>query len=559
MPSSRRISVALRLVALGWLPWHGLRAHTETAPTTAQEQRVADASRLATAPENARAAAGSLHVRWQNENGSRPIGGLVRITLQGSREAAPLSGLFERPGGWFSAPADSVVRLPPGRYQVEGTRGTDSSIVTESVDVGSTAEITVTLSPARFYDPTGRDLRATNTHLHLLVKSRLKMGVDLADRAQADAYLQTIGATDQLDLVYVSYLTQPELDVLSNHYTADDLRAFSSGPTLFADGIEHRHGGVRVLVDPPPASATGGKPVYTQDNSSVAMSYGHVLLLGLERHRVSASVGPGLAGVAGATDGVPLRDGMREARAEHSGVVWCHGSQGLEWIPSWVGGVLDAQNIYDGGNEGTVETVHYPLLNAGLRIPFSAGSDWGVWDFSRVYVTTKGPVTNDSFLRELTAGRTYITNEPFLEFTADQATAGDTVQLAAAGKMRVRGRAVGRSDFIRLQVVRNGNVVHEMPSRPVAQHFEADIDLELPVAESGWLALRVPPEMPYTIRSRYEGRGVNIFGKAIFAHTSPVYVTVAGRPRHDRAAVTQLIERVDGALATIDKVGYFRD
>lgn len=541
---------ALLLCAVLALGSNSLLAHRETLPASREEQSMVDASRrLQSEP----VASATIQLRWKDDQG-----GLVRVTRADGNEPLPLHGLFERPAGWHSMPAATELRLPPGSYLIEATRSMEAIVSRKKVVLKHGRATALTLEAARFYNSEARHFRAVNTHLHLLLRARLKMGVDLASRAEADAYLRTVGETDGLDLVYVSYLTQPGLEVVSNEYTADDLRAFSTGATRFADAIEHRHGGVRIKVASPPVTP-GEKPVYTQDDSKVAVSYGHVLLLGVDRHHVPASLGPGLAGVPGATDGVPLRDGLRLAGDNGGATVWCHGSHGVEWIPSWMGGVLHAQNIYDGGSEGTFETVHYPLLNAGLRVPFSAGSDWGVWDFSRVMVASRQPLTHAVFLESLAAGRTYITNEPFLEFTVEGAEPGDTVALERARQVRVRGRAVARSDFIRLQLVQNGRVLHEAACRTVDGHHEAEFEITVPLNEPGWLALRVPPEMPYTIRSRYEGGGVNIFGKAIFAHTSPVYVTIAGQGLRDAAAVQDLITRVEAALATIDEHGLFSD
>jgi len=532
-------------------------AHEWTAPAVPGEVRQADGSR---AQANQPTHTVRLQVRLHEGGTPAPVAGLIRVTpLTAGAEPLRLAGLFERPAGWFSMPPEATLALPPGRHRVEAVRGLDTLVAEATVDGVAGRVVELALTPVRF-TASGRHRRSANTHLHLLLRSRLKMGVDLADRQEADAYLRTVGACDGLDLAYVSYLTAPGVEVVSNEYTDADLGGLSDGPTRFAPGVEHRHAGRRIPADPAPAAAGAeGAQSYASDNSTPAMSYGHVLLLGLAQRTMLASIGPGLAADATSTDGVPLRQGIAAARVQGGGVVWCHGSQGLERIPGWLAGLLDAQNIYDGGNEGTFETVYYPVLNAGLKVPFSTGTDWGVWDFSRVCVDLPGPLTSQAFLRELAAGRTFITNEPLLEFAVDDAVPGGSVHLAASGRVRVRGRAEGRSDFLRLQVVRNGRVVHEAACRPVGGHFAAEVDLSLPVDESGWIALRIPPAMPYAIRSRYTGPGVNILGKAIFAHTSPVYLEVAGRPRRDPAAIGTLLAAVEASLARIDEVGVFAD
>jgi hypothetical protein len=250
---------------------------------------------------------------------------------------------------------------------------------------------------------------------------------------------------------------------------------------------------------------------------------------------------------------------MGDARRQGGAVIWCHGTMGLEDIPDWLAGLIDAQNIYDGGNEGTFDSVYYPYLNAGLKVPFSTGTDWGITDFSRVYVRSASAFSSKVFLKELTEGRSYITNEPFLEFDADGAGSGDTLALARPGSVHVHGRAVGRSDFVHVEVVANGKVVHEAASRLVDGHYEAAVDIDVAVGQSGWIALRIPPVRPYEYRSKFSGPGTNILGKAIFAHTSPVYIKVGGQPVFDRAAVELLITRMQDALKQIDEMGTFAD
>lgn len=533
-------------------------AHEQTLPTTGEARALAEAAPQTVGAAQTRADTCRLRVRLEDSRSHDPIGGLVRVTPRDGGAPLVLAGLFERPAGWFSMPATAELKVPPGRYTIEAIHGIDTEVAREAVECRPDTGTDVVLPLVQFYDAAAEHLRSGNTHLHLLLHSGKKMGVDLHDRADADAYLKTIGASDGLDLVYVSYLTAPGAEIASNEYTDDDFAHLSAGVTRFVNGVELRHGGKRI-ADPAAAARAQSREtkLYPLDSSRSSMTYGHVLLLDLVKRSMQASIGPGLSSDLAATDGVPLRAGIRDGRHQGAGIVWCHGTMGLEAVPDWVAGVVDAQNIYDGGNEGTFDTVYYPYLNAGLKVPFSTGTDWGITDFNRVYEKSGQAFSSKAFLHDLTEGRTYITNEPFLEFQAGGQSAGATIALAAAGHVKVRGRATGRSDFVRLQLVQDGRVVREAPSRQVGGHFEADLEVDVPVAQSGWVALRIDPAQPYEIRSRYSGRGVNILGKAIFAHTSPVYVSVAGRPVCDRAAVAVLRGRVDAALRTIDEYGTF--
>jgi len=180
-----------------------------------------------------------------------------------------------------------------------------------------------------------------------------------------------------------------------------------------------------------------------------------------------------------------------------------------------------------------------------------------MYDFSRVYVPRNGAISSRSFLQALSEGRTFITNGTFLEFEVEGKTAGDTLALPAAGSVRLRGRGVGRDDFIALEVVFNGRVVARVPSRSVDGHFEATLELPFAVTEPGWFALRLPAALPYTDRSAFTGAGANLFGKALFAHTSAVYVTLAGRAVCQPEAVDQLIAEARAAMRLIEARGAF--
>ncbi len=475
----------------------------------------------------------------------KPVAGLVRITPAGGGEPLDLSAPLRRPMGWFSLPANATVELPPGAWRIEACHGLETAIttVTHGVPAQSPAP-RATLILRRIYDAAARQLVGGNTHLHLRLNSARGMaGALLRNRREAESYLRTTAQSDGLDLVYVSHLERAgeTQHYVSNEFTAEELQRWSDVSVRFANGEEHRHEGGRA----------------TKRSGQDELRYGHVLFLDLPRLVPPASYGAIFMPGAPPDDAIPMRRAILEARAAQGTIVWCHGKQGTEDVPNWTDGLLHAQNIFDGGTEGSVETVFYPYLNAGLRVPFSTGTDWGVYDFSRVYVPRTEPVSSRSFLNALSAGRTFITNGTFLEFEVEGRTAGDTLALPAAGKVRLRGRGVGRDDFVALEVVFNGRVVARVPSRQVAGHFEATLDLPFAVTEPGWLALRLPVSLPYTDRSAFTGAGANLFGKALFAHTSAVYVTLGGRAVCQPEAVDQLIAEARAAIGLIETRGAF--
>jgi hypothetical protein len=256
------------------------------------------------------------------------------------------------------------------------------------------------------------------------------------------------------------------------------------------------------------------------------------------------SIGPGI--MKEGTDGISLQQGIRQARSDGAAVIWCHNKFGFEDVPNWVAGLVDAQNIFDGGVHGSYADTYYRYLNLGMKVPFSTGTDWFIYDFSRVYVPIEGELTSKKWLVELRAGRSTITNGPLLELEVDGRKIGDTISLEKEGNVQVTARGTGRSDFRKLELVHNGEVVHTTPTRGEDRHFTATMNHTLKIDRPGWLAARIPLEA-----------GKNEFEKPIYAHTSPVYITIAGKRIFRPDIAQELIEEMQESLESIPKQGKF--
>lgn len=156
------------------------------------------------------------------------------------------------------------------------------------------------------------------------------------------------------------------------------------------------------------------------------------------------AVAPSCGSQRGATAGLP---GLPSSAAQSDHF-------GYEDIPNWITGRVHANNIYDGSRRGSYKDTYYRYLNTGLRVPFSTGTDWFIYDFSRVYVAADRPITPTEWLDRLTAGRTYITNGPLLELTVAGQPIGGTIELQQPRAVKVHGRAIGRTDFKRIELGR---------------------------------------------------------------------------------------------------------
>ncbi len=452
-----------------------------------------------------------LTVHLVDADTGTPLSGIVRITRADIGKFVRPTELIPRRENWFTITPGATISVPATPLRIQALRGIQTEAT--SADVGMLIDRNeVTLKLRRFYDARQRGWRNGNTHLHLMDRSRIA----------AERYLREVPESDGLDLVYLSHLRRipDESRYISNEIVEQSLQdnvlqQLSSDDVLLRPGEEHRHNFGR-----------GGE------------GFGHVMLLDIAKLIRPVSIGPGI--MRSGTDSTTLQQGILEAHRDGATVVWCHNSFGFEDIPNWVGGHLDAQNIFDGGSRDSYDASFYRYLNLGMKIPFSTGTDWFIEDFNRVYVPLSGELTSDAWLQQLKAGRSFITNGPMLEFSVDGHAIGDTLNLTESRELPVVARAVGRLDFRRLELIRNGEVVATTDSGETDGHYEADLKTTVLIDEPAWLAVRVALDAPK-----------NEFARTVFAHTSPVYVDFNGRQPFQPEVALAMIAEIEESLQQI--------
>jgi hypothetical protein len=476
-----------------------------------------------------------LTIELTDADTGQTVPGVVRM-LTTTGQPVELAGLLPRGLGvnagqaaihrWSVLPGKATVEVPAGKLKVEAFRGLETELAGRALDLTGKDSMTLRIPLKRFYRADEKGYRSANTHLHLMK----------LDRVAADRYLREVPRADGLDVLFVSYLERAieDRDYISNRYRKEEIEAFSGDGTLFGYGEEHRHN-----------YGPGGE------------GYGHVMLLDIEKLIQPVSIGPGI--MKEGSDGIPMQRGIDTASDDGATIVWCHNDWGLEDVPNWLTGRLDAQNIFDGGTHGSYKNSFYRYLNAGLRVPFSTGTDWFMYDISRVYAKSALPLNVERWLKALAAGRSYITNGPLLEFQVHDRELGETVRLAEASTIRATGRAVGRVDFGRIELVRNGEVVASAPSRPQGGHFAAELSFLVEINEPAWLALRTPPPPVPNDPALQTPVPSNEFGRDLFAHTSPVYVEVAGRGVFERTVAVELLEEMQSNRTLIAEKSLFAD
>jgi hypothetical protein len=123
------------------------------------------------------------------------------------------------------------------------------------------------------------------------------------------------------------------------------------------------------------------------------------------------------------------------------------------------------------------------------------------------------------------AGRTFATNGPLIELKVGDALPGDEIALADDNQdllVNVEAVSIGRLE--RVEIIANGKSVRTLTS---AEPHRIAGSFSLPADESLWIAAKALGSEDRHLAAELEGRKI---GPGQFAHTSPVYVLVKGRP-----------------------------
>ncbi|MFO0840810.1 MAG: CehA/McbA family metallohydrolase [Gemmataceae bacterium] len=231
---------------------------------------------------------------------------------------------------------------------------------------------------------------------------------------------------------------------------------------------------------------------------------------------------------------------LREAKKDTG--TWADVEKPFWWdVPAWLatgqvdsigvahnhmhrGGVMDNEawgrprdrERYAGvaGNGWWTQEVYYHMLNAGLRVPPSAGSASGVLPnpvgYNRVWVHTGKPLDPTSWWEGLRAGRAFVSNGPLLVARAAGELPGHVFR--EAGEVEIDVEAVGVDPIRVIEVVQDGMVVLARRVGKAAWKGKLGVRLE----RSGWLLVRAVADVKHTFR---------------FASTAPWFVEVGGGPR----------------------------
>jgi len=204
------------------------------------------------------------------------------------------------------------------------------------------------------------------------------------------------------------------------------------------------------------------------------------------------------------------------------------------------------------GYYGDLEFAHwmmdfyYQILNCGLNLPLSGGCASGVKatpvGYDRVYVyLEKQPLTYENFMRALKEGRTFSTNGPLIDFKVNGKVApGSRIALERREPVEIQATVRSRKALNRVEIIVNGKVWRSYQPGG-KKEFRLSEKLEPEV--SSWVAVRAFEPAEETV---------------VFAHTSPAYVLLNGRPVSVAADARAILTKVDQLIRYTETKAAFR-
>jgi hypothetical protein len=136
-----------------------------------------------------------------------------------------------------------------------------------------------------------------------------------------------------------------------------------------------------------------------------------------------------------------------------------------------------------------------------------------------------------------------VTTGPILEFEADGNGPGGTIPAGAGDTIRVRVKVSSRLPVDWIEIVMGGQVVARQDNESGA--ISLALDTELTVSQSTWIAARAYSAslQPYQVSPVVGQPGI-----PVMAHTSPVYISVDGKPPRSPEDAKVLIKGADRAI-----------
>jgi len=433
------------------------------------------------------------------------------LTSSGSFVHPPEVLLKRGPGvPFFFCDGEFQVSASRGRTDVLVERGTEYEPARLVVQMPEKGSVDLEIPLNRWYYPQEARWYPGNTHIHYSEKETRP-----DDRLAVDCSVEGYSVT------CVSVLDRRQLPYASNKYPIGVMNEFTTAHHVLDIGEENRHYG---------------------EGSPWGMGYGHVMFLNIRNIVQPVSRGHILAGQFD-PDYPPLCFCCDDARDQDGIVIWCHNGRGMEAPVAAALGKLDAFNLFDPYWMDPEYDLWYKLLDCGIRLPASTGTDWFICSNNRVYVKTEEEFSYASWIKGMKAGRTFITNGPTVDLRVNDRSVGDRVDLEGGGALEAEVSFRSCYPIERIELVVDGAVAHGWEWREGRR--EGEVRHQVKVERDGWIAARL------------WGDSRDSFGHSIYAHTSPAYFRCGQPPAGRTAAARFFLDSIDESLEWIDTWGRY--
>jgi hypothetical protein len=432
---------------------------------------------------------------------------------------------------------DLEVEVPAVPLTVTCARGLEFATARTAVTPPPGAVAEVELAPERLHDPAARGWYGGDLHVHMNYSGDLVCGPDEA------ACMQVAEGLHLMNLVAANISQTRVYDREAFEATAGRDLPWTTGERVARFSVEYRNdllGHVHALgLRGPPARYHSGhegsdEPFDWPPNAAVCE----------ELRGLGATVAYTHPVFSPLTDGSPAQ-----------AFAFPRSVEARELVADAALGLVDSVDLIGPSDvEGTTVLYHH-LLSCGLRLAATVGTD--VWlshsrgplfsnppGWARVYADLRGaPLSVAAFAEAVRAGRTLATNGPWVELLVDGAAPGDPVAAAPGRRLPVTVRCQGLG-VERVELTGPDGVL--AAAGATGGGAELAIDTVVEARDPLWLcAVARGPGHP------------SVLGPVVFAHTSPVWVEVGGRPVRRPASARWLLDWLDRFEALLGGHGRF--
>ncbi len=405
--------------------------------------------------------------------------------------------------------------IPNGILHIEIRRGLETLPVVETIDLSGGINRTREFRLNRWVDMTDKGYLSGDSHIHFLEPQ--------------SAYLQM----------------QAEDLQVANLLTSD----FTNDVEIFSGGLDE--------------VSTDDYFVYVGQEIR-DWQLGHANLLELRYIVQPLDPFGGSLFAMGSNPNLLLSPRLEESHQQGAANVWAHFSNlpGLESAIAFPLGLIDAVElmtyddptmlpshwtVWDHSDLPVVEfpplrgmDLYYQYLNAGFNLPITAGTDKMGDNIpvgsNRNYVRIRGDMNYESWVEGMKKGQGFVTNGPLITFSADDHFSGETIHFTGERTVRVSLKAESLLPFGKLEIVANGKTLawkYMENYRLKREIYSAELEVEIPISESTWIAGRVtsldtPQMLPRNL--------------TVFAHSNPVYFLRDKKAVYMKESVDYLID-----------------